>query len=327
MAPQDAMGLTEFAAETVRPQGPFCAKTTLIKPSHFPSPFDQTDPDRYRFVTRVKGEIIGVDACMVEHGAVGLRLYRADRGCDLDVGAVKAEIRRRLGFEMDLSGYEAIWMRDEILRRLPNEMMGARPSSPFSLYEFLVICVLLQNTTVGRTVAMANALSEDLGQEVVFPDGMALRSFWTPPQLVRTGEERLRVLKLGYRARILDRISRQFTEEAEMETRLMEIHAHDNLLRQRLMSLYGVGPASIGYLLFEWFKKIDRLDHISPWELKILSKLLFESECVAARDMIMFCRERWAPFTMLAVHAIFESVFWRRLNGNGPEWLDGLIRL
>lgn len=327
MAPQDAIGLREFADETVRPHGPFCAKTTLIKPSHFPSPFDQTGPDRYRFVTRVNGEIIGVDAFMAEHGTVGLRLYRADGCCDLDVGAMKAEIIRRLGFEMDLTGYEEIWTRDEILRRLPDEMMGTRPSSAFSLYEFLVICVLLQNTTVGRTVAMANALAEDLGQEVVFPDGETLRSFWTPAQLVRTGEERLRVLKLGYRARILDRLSRQFEEESETETRLMEIRAHDDLLRQRLMSLYGVGPASVGYLLFEWFKKVDCFGHISPWELKILSRLLFESDCIAAKDMIKFCKERWAPFTMLAVHAIFESVFWRRLNGNGPDWLDGLIRL
>jgi hypothetical protein len=37
--------------------------------------------------------------------------------------------------------------------------------------------------------------------------------------------------------------------------------------------------------------------------------------------------QRGAPFTMLAVHAIFESAFWRRLGGEGRAWLDALVRL
>ena len=327
MSLRDVIRLSEFAVDIVRPQGPFCAKTTLLKPSHFPSPFNQTGPDRHRSVTRVNGEIVGVDAWIEEPTAVGLRLYRAKGGHYLEAETVKSEVGRRLGLQMEVAGYETLWKRDKILRRLPDEMMGARPSSPFSLYEFLMICVFLQNTTVRRTVAMANALAEDAGEKVVFPDGVALRSFWTPARLVRAGEERLRALKLGYRARMLDRLSRQFQDEPDTEARLLEIRTEEASLRQNLISLYGIGPASVGYIMFEWFKRVDCFDHISPWELKILSRLLLDKENVDAKEMIEFCKRRWAPYTMLAVHAIFESVFWRRLNGNGPEWLDALIRL
>lgn len=327
MAAPDGIRLDEFAAEIVRPQGPFCAKTTLLKPSHFPSPFDHAGIDRYRSVTRVNGQIIGVDAWIEESAAVGIRLYRAGAGHHLDTGAVKGEIRRRLGLDMEMKGYEALWRRDKILRKLPGEMLGARPSSPFSLYEFLMICVFLQNTAVSRTVAMANALADEAGQRVVFPDGMALRSFWTPLRLVKVGEERMRALKLGYRAKMLDRLSQQFQDEPEIEMQFLEFVSQENHLKERLISLYGIGLASVGYVMFEWFKCVDCLDHISSWELKILSMLLFGRESIDAKEMIAFCTRRWAPYTMLAVHAIFEAVFWRRLNGNGPEWLDALIRL
>jgi len=327
MAHQNGLGLKEFSVEIVRPRGPFSAKTTLLKPSHFPSPFDQAGPDRYRSVTRVNGEIIGVDAWIEGPAAVGLRLYRPEGSRHSDARHVKDEIRRRLGLDMDVEGYEALWRRDKILRKLPDEMMGARPSSAFALYEFLMICVFLQNTTVNRTVAMATALADEAGQTVVFPDGATLRSFWTPSRLVEVGEERMRALKLGYRAKMLNRLSQQFQNEPQTETALLELVRKEELLRQHLLSLYGIGPASVGYIMFEWFKCVNCFNHISPWELKILSMLLFEKESVDAKEMIAFCTKRWAPHTMLAVHAIFEAVFWRRLNGNGPEWLDALIRL
>jgi 3-methyladenine DNA glycosylase/8-oxoguanine DNA glycosylase len=255
-------------------------------------------------------------------------LYRTDREAeDFDAIAVKTEIRRRLGLEIDLAGFETLWKRDNILRKLPDEMMGARPSSPFSLYEFLMICVFLQNTTIRRTVAMANALASEIGQELMFPDGITLRSFWRSNELTSTGEQRLRDLKLGYRAKILDQISQQFYAQPELESQLLRDSTDEDILRYKLISLYGIGPASVGYIMFEWFKRVNYFDHISPWELKILGQLLFKSNNVPMEKMIAFCRQRWSPFTMLAIHAIFESIFWRRSNGEGLGWIDALIRL
>lgn len=326
MSAAQAIKLREFAAEVIRPEPPFCAKTTLLKPSHFPSPFEQIDLNRYRAVIRVGRHTIGVDAWTEETAAVGLRLYRAEEDGDFDGAVVKAEITRRLGLDMRLNGYEALWHGDEILSRLPDEMMGARPSSPFSLYEFLMICVFLQNTTIRRTVSMANALANEIGREVVFPDGVSLRGFWTPEDLLSTGEARLRVLKMGYRAKILERLSIQFNNDPDIETRLLDNTVDRGALMAGLRSLYGIGPASVGYVGFEWFKMPDFLSHISPWELKILSRLLFDSDPVSRDELISFCTSRWAPFQMLAIHAIIESVFWRRLNGSGPEWLNALIR-
>jgi hypothetical protein len=39
------------------------------------------------------------------------------------------------------------------------------------------------------------------------------------------------------------------------------------------------------------------------------------------------CHRARAPFRTLAVHAVFESVFWRRLGSEGFAWLEALVRL
>ena len=41
-----------------------------------------------------------------------------------------------------------------------------------------------------------------------------------------------------------------------------------------LLKLYGVGPATVWYLLFDVFHHWDFFNHVSPWEQKIYSKVL-----------------------------------------------------
>ena len=48
--------------------------------------------------------------------------------------------------------------------------------------------------------------------------------------------------------------------------------------RRDLLKLYGVGPATAWYLLFDVFHHTDFFDHISPWEQKIYSKLFFDAD-------------------------------------------------
>lgn len=326
-AAKTLVAATSFA---VHPRGPFNARTTIHKPSHFPSPFDLVDGHSYVFVTRIRNEVVGARATYGSDGrALTVAVYVSEGVGRSGVMApdVRGELSRRLGLQLDTSGFGGIWKGDSILSRLAPEMLGARPSSPFSLYEFLVICTLLQNTTVRRTVQMANALATVLGQPCVFPDGTVLTGFWTPDALVRLGEPALRELKLGYRAKSLYRLSAQFAESPTLESDLLAAAHEPDSLRSSLRSLYGVGPASCGYVMFEWFKCLDEFTHVSPWERKILSMLLFDAPDAEAPKLLAFCQDRWRPWTMLAVHAVFESVFWRRLCGSGPSWLDDLIRL
>ena len=312
------------ATEIVEPEGPFDPRTTLIKPSHFPSPFDAQSEHDYRAVTLVEGHPTGLRACFTpDTPTVRLEVYLPP-GAQTDPAAAAAVLKTRLGLDLALPGYADLCAGDEVLSRLPAAMHGSRPSSPRSLYEYLSIGTVLQNTTVARTVQMARALAHRLGTWYRFPDDVVLSGFWHPADVVDLGEAALREAKLGYRARTLTRLGEQFLADPNLEPRLRALAGDPPALRTALLGLYGVGPATSGYLMFDVFKSLDELTHLPPWEAKILGRLLFDDPDTDPATTVAWCHQHWTPYTMLATHAVFETVFWHRATGNGPTWLDDI---
>ena len=146
-----------------------------------------------------------------------------------------------------------------------------RPIHLGSLNEYLVIAIVLQNATVRRSVQMLRALFEGYGILVKF-DGRELYGFWDAATLAGTIEQELRALKIGYRAKPLLRVSEAIVagQVDNAATRTAAVPEQ----RAALLSLYGVGPASVGYILVDVFHAFDELAHISPWEQRIYSRLL-----------------------------------------------------
>ena len=83
----------------------------------------------------------------------------------------------------------------------------------------------------------------------------------------------MRVLKVGYRAKSIKRVDEQFAQRLIDEFKLR--HKNKDTQKEELLKLYGIGPATVWYLLFDVFHHYDFFDHISPWEQKIYSKLFF----------------------------------------------------
>jgi 3-methyladenine DNA glycosylase/8-oxoguanine DNA glycosylase len=225
--------------------------------------------------------------------------------------------------DADLAAFESKWGADPLLALALERWRGMRVSAGGSLYEMLVIYVLLQNATVRRTVQMMQALFERFGTLLRF-DGHELYAFWPPEALAAVSEGDLRVLKVGYRARFLHRLSRDFASGAVDEAALRGLDKEE--ARRALLKLYGIGPASVGYLLFEVLHHYDALDYVSPWEQRIYSRLFFDEEVVPAERILGEAKRRWGPWRMLAAHHLFEDLFWRRKN-EPIEWLEKLIRL
>ena len=97
-------------------------------------------------------------------------------------------------------------------------------------------------------------------------------------------------------------------------------------LREEALKLYGIGPASVEYLLFEDFYHCDALETIPPWEQKIMSRLLFNKKLVSAKKTLDFFRERYTGWGKLAFHYIWEDIFWIRKTKH-IDWLEKEIRL
>ena len=156
---------------------------------------------------------------------------------------IAAELRWR--FDLDSTGVPEFvrrFKKDKYLASIIRKRPGMRPKSTYSLYEYLVITVLLQNTVVRRSVSMLQALFERYGRLVRF-DGKALWEFWAPEQVHHAREEQLRALKLGYRAKTLKRQAEQFVHH-EIDELALRNNRDMTVLAAALDRIYGVGPQS-----------------------------------------------------------------------------------
>ena len=151
-----------------------------------------------------------------------------------------------------------------------------------------------------------------------------MRAFWAPAAIAAASEDDLRALRLGYRARSLKPVTDSFVSGEVDETAIRRLNLE--AARRELLKLHGIGPASVGYSLFEIFHHYDAFDSISPWEQRIYSRLLFDRDLVPADQLLNEVRRRWGRWRMLAGHYLFEDLFWRHRQEPIP-WLAELIRL
>lgn len=125
------------------------------------------------------------------------------------VGAVIDEVRWRFDLDADLTSFQTLAAGDPLLGPAVERRRGMRVNAFQSLYEFLVITVVLQNATVRRSVQMMENLFAGFGGRAAF-DGRELSCFWEPARLAAAPEEDLRGLKVGYRATTLLRQAAAF---------------------------------------------------------------------------------------------------------------------
>jgi len=169
---------------------------------------------------------------------------------------------------------------------------------------------------------MMNALLEKYGNKVKF-DNKEFFVMWSPKKLAHASEKELRDLKVGYRAKSLKRISESFAKGEFDEERLRKKPPEE--LRKELIKLYGIGPNSASYMLFEVFHNHEVFDILPPWEQKIYSKLLYNRSIVPAEKILDEIDKRWGRWKRLAADYVWHDLFWRHQKKPIP-WLEKEIR-
>jgi 3-methyladenine DNA glycosylase/8-oxoguanine DNA glycosylase len=324
-----AIGLNVRCVVELVPTAPLNFDATMHKPDHFPSADNEWQPGIRWQTMRWQGRSLGLkfeNLGTVDRPRVSLSIWSEDR---LDQGYLDGligEIHYRYDLDLDLGEFNERFKDDPHLGPLIEKWRGMRPLNTNSLYEYLVIAIVLQNATVRRSVSMMQALLQAYGTPLAY-DGKVLACAWPPEAVHRATEQDLRDLKVGYRARSILRVSAAFAggeiDELDLRRRSKEEQ------RAALLGLYGIGPASVGYILTDVFHHLDELEHISPWEQKIYSKLFFDADPedpVPTEELLTLFNERYAGFRALAVHYFWEDLFWRRKH-EPVEWLEKLIRL
>jgi 3-methyladenine DNA glycosylase/8-oxoguanine DNA glycosylase len=108
-----------------------------------------------------------------------------------------------------------------------------------------------------------------------------------------------------------------------------ELRANDRETQKtELLKFYGVGPATVWYLLFDVFHHWNFFNHVSPGEQKIYFKLFFNRNAKKPIPVKKILKhfERFGKYKQLAVHYIWEDLSWKRKNEKIP-WLEKEIRL
>jgi len=201
---------------------------------------------------------------------------------------------------------------------------GMRVNCANSLYELLVISIVLQNATVRRTTQMMDNLFNAYGSKLEF-DGKELFAYWNPEDLNEVDEEELRTLEVGYRAKMIKRVSEAFVHVEIDELKLRKMNTEE--ARQELMKLYGVGPATAQIILGGYLRKYDTFDLKGKfWEQKILSRIMYGKKLVPADEITDEFNKRYGKWRGLAFHYIFTDLFWRHREKKIP-WLEKEIRM
>jgi 3-methyladenine DNA glycosylase/8-oxoguanine DNA glycosylase len=310
------------------PAAPFHFDVTLYKPDHFPSADNLWQPGIRWQTMRWQGVSLGLkleNRGTVDEPRLQLSIWSESPLSQPFLDGLLEETGYRYGLRMDLTEFNRRFLRDPQLGPLVERWRGMRPCNYHSLYEYLILAIVLQNTIVRRSINMMQALFQRYGTLLSF-DGQQLYCFWEPGTIQVTTEEDLRQLKVGYRARSIKRISETFVRHEIDELDLRCKGAEEQ--RQALLRLYGVGPASVGYILGDVFHHWDEMNHISPWEQRIYSKLFFDADPetpLPVSQLLGLFQERFAGYRLLAVHYIWEDLFWRRTHEHIP-WLEKLIR-
>ncbi len=322
------MQLTKFHEIEIIPTSPFAFDPTFHKPDHFTSGDNEWEIGIKWQTWNQNGKKLGLkftNKGVVEKPALLVEIYSDKQQPQKFVDELVDEIKYRYNLNLNLSFFYKRFEKDKILAPITQKFRGMRPGHPSSLYEYLIIGIVLQNATVRRSIQMFKALLETYGTPVEF-DGKKLWCLWNVGKLQNIMEEELRALKVGYRAKSIKRIDEYFANREINEIDLREKDCETQ--REKLLRLYGVGPATVWYLLFDVFHHWGVFDHISPWEQKIYTRVFFNKnpENLVPVERILKRFEKYGEYKHLAVHYIWEDLWWKRKKENIP-WLEKLIRI
>lgn len=317
----------ESAQTVIQPIPPFNFDGTVYVPHYFPTPDFEWQPNVIWQTLNLDRRLFGLkmeNRGVIKEPKIKLTVYSKNKPTPNLMERVVNELYWRYGFNEDISEFFKEFKNDKFLKRVFKRWKGMRVNCANSLYELMIISIVLQNATVKRTIQMMNNLLNAYGSKLKF-DGKELFAYWNPEDLNGVDEEELRALKVGYRAKMIKRVSEAFARGEIDELKLRKMNTED--AKQEVMKLYGVGPATAQIILGGYLRRYDAFDLKGKfWEQKILSRVMFSKKLVSADEIRDEFNKRYGKWRGLAFHYIFTALFWRHREKRIP-WLEKEIRM
>ena len=306
---------------------PFNFKYTVYKPSHFPTKleeFDEKNETFYRTFRLGQKKLVGLkmsDLEIVEsRPGIYNEVYSNTILTERDKEKLEEHITRSYGLQEGILAFYNRVKRDRSISEPITNLKGMRNSCFESLFEILNISSMLQNTTVKRSEQMMEAMLSNFGERVSF-DGKEFYVFYTPIDITKSSEQRLRELKLGYRAKFLMNIADHFVKNSDLEEKVKAMSFDE--AKEELMKIKGIGPYSARIALFQYLRRPHEINFDS-WKRKIFSKFFFGNEDEPIEKVEKEAKERWGDYGGYAGLYVIEDLFvrnpelqyWRKKNGS-----------
>lgn len=320
--------LTKRCKIILEATSPFNFKYTVYKPSHFPTRLEEFNENSgvfYRTFRLSQEKLIGLKMTDLQKArgrdGILMEVYSNRSLTEKELGRLKEHVSYSYSLTENINDdfYDQV-KGDKSLQGPIRTLLGMRNSCFETLYEILNISSILQNTTVRRSEQMMNAMLSNFGERVTY-DGRCFYIFYTPEDILRSSEQRLRELKLGYRAKFLIEIAKHFSPNSYFEERLREMSFEE--AKTKLMKIKGVGPYSANLALFAYLKHSNFIN-FDVWNRKIFSDFLFGIESRPLEEISYECEKRWGNYKGYAALYIIENLFvkrpelqyWKKKDGN-----------
>ncbi|MEK6793079.1 MAG: hypothetical protein AABX95_04635 [Nanoarchaeota archaeon] len=293
---------------------PFNFKYTVYKPSHFPTKledFDEVSESMYRTFRLSQDKLVGLKMVDLQkaRGKDGImtEIFSNRTLTEQDLQRIRSHINHAYGLNEDVKSFYKAVADDLSIQGPIKNLRGMRVSCFENLFEILNISSMLQNTTVKRSEQMMENMLSTFGRKVVY-DGRQLYVFYTPQDIVASSEQKLRDLKVGYRAKFIMDIAKHFSTNIDLADRLKTKDFDE--AKEELMEIRGVGPYSARIALFQYLRRPNEINFDS-WKRKIFSKLFFGNDDKPVEKVEKEAKQRWGDLMGYAGLYIIEDLFVR----------------
>jgi len=164
------------------PQPPYYFDAIFHKPSYFFSSDNHWEEGKYWITMLWRGRELGLkfeNEGTTDTPAINFSIYSNEALPESYIDGLVKEIRWRFNLDSDISGFCRKYENDKALGPVIRKWRGMKPRAANSLYETLIIYIVLQNAAVRRSVQMLESLFYEYGNKISF-DGKTLSVFWPP---------------------------------------------------------------------------------------------------------------------------------------------------
>jgi len=225
-----------------------------------------------------------------------LSIYSKSKFSLSEINQVRATIEHGLGKDEDLKGFYAFAKSDPILHEATKDLSGMRAGTLDSVFERVILAILLQMAPIERSQQMMELLLDNLGAKLLF-DGQSVTLWPRAETIAAAGPELLREkAKLGYRADRLVSAAQYLVENPMSLSGLAALPAEQALFQ--LKNIPGIGDYSAGIIYGRASVPID------SWSAVIMSELFFKKTPKNPRqeipDLMAGLKKRWGKWGWLA---------------------------